>query len=168
MVNNTVLAAGVAIVALGGLAFVFAGGSSRADLRRASVQKSDEKANAAVADRAAKKKQISDSLKDLEKKSKRKGPDLATRIAQAGLPIDKRQFLMISAAVAVVIAGFVLFKSGSPTLAGLVGVMAALGLPNLALSRLRMRRINKFIDIFPNALDIIVRGVRPACRSGTR
>jgi tight adherence protein B len=160
MVNNTVLAAGVAIVALGGLAFVFAGGSSRADLRRASVQKSDEKANAAVADRAAKKKQISDSLKDLEKKSKRKGPDLATRIAQAGLPIDKRQFLMISAAVAVVIAGFVLFKSGSPTLAGLVGVMAALGLPNLTLSRLRMRRINKFIDIFPNALDIIVRGVK--------
>jgi tight adherence protein B len=155
-----VLAAGLAIFALGGLAFVFAGGSSRADLRRASVQKSDDKANAVVADRAAKKKQISDSLKDLEKKSKRKGPDLATRIAQAGLPIDKRQFLMISAAVAVVIAGFVLFKSGSLALAGLVGVMAALGLPNLALSRLRMRRINKFIDIFPNALDIIVRGVK--------
>ncbi len=160
MVNHTVLAAGLAIVALGGLAFVFAGGSSRADARRASVQKSDEKANAVVADRAAKKKQISDSLKDLEKKSKRKGPDLATRIAQAGLPIDKRQFLMISAAVAVVIAGFVLVKSGSLALAGLVGVMAALGLPNLVLSRLRMRRINKFIDIFPNALDIIVRGVK--------
>jgi len=160
MLNHMVLAAGLAIFALGGLAFVFTGGSSRADLRRASVQKSDEKANAVVADRAAKKKQISDSLKDLEKKSKRKGPDLATRIAQAGLPIDKRQFLMISAAVAVVIAGFVLFKSGSPALAGLVGVMAALGLPNLALSRLRLRRINKFIDIFPNALDIIVRGVK--------
>ncbi len=160
MVNHTVLAAGVAIFALGGVAFVFAGGNSRADLRRASVQKSDEKANAVVADRAAKKKQISDSLKDLEKKSKRKGPDLATRIAQAGLPIDKRQFLMISAAVAVVIAGFVLVKSGSLALAGLVGVMAALGLPNLVLSRLRMRRINKFIDIFPNALDIIVRGVK--------
>ena len=160
MLNHVVLAAGLAIFALGGLAFVFTGGSSRADVRRASVQKSDDKANAVVADRAAKKKQISDSLKDLEKKSKRKGPDLATRIAQAGLPIDKRQFLMISAAVAVVIAGFVLFKSGSLALAGLVGVMAALGLPNLALSRLRMRRINKFIDIFPNALDIIVRGVK--------
>jgi len=160
MSNHMVLAAGLAIFALGGLAFVFAGGSSRADLRRASVQKSDDKANAVVADRAAKKKQISDSLKDLEKKSKRKGPDLATRIAQAGLPIDKRQFLMISAAVAVVVAVFVFIKSSSLPLAGLVGVMAALGLPNLALSRLRMRRINKFIDIFPNALDIIVRGVK--------
>jgi tight adherence protein B len=28
------------------------------------------------------------------------------------------------------------------------------------LSRLRNRRINKFVDIFPNALDIIVRGVK--------
>ena len=38
--------------------------------------------------------------------------------------------------------------------------MAALGLPNLVLARLRTRRINKFVDIFPNALDIIVRGVK--------
>jgi tight adherence protein B len=160
MVSNTVLAAGLAIFALGGVAFVFVGGSSRADQRRALVQKSDEKANVAVADRAAKKKQISDSLKDLEKKSQRKGPDLAARIAQAGLPIDKRQFLMISAGVAVAIAGFIYVKSGSLPLAGLFGVMAALGLPNLVLSRLRMRRINKFVDLFPNALDIIVRGVK--------
>lgn len=160
MVNNTVLAAGLAIFALGGLAFVFAGGATRADVRRASVQKSDEKATAAIADRAANKKKISDSLKDLEKKSKRKGPDLATRIAQAGLPIDKRQFLMISAGVAVAFTVLVYFKSGSLPLAGLVGLMAALGLPNLVLSRLRMRRINKFVDIFPNALDIIVRGVK--------
>ena len=160
MMNHTILAAGLAIFALGGLAFVFAGGNSRADVRRASVQKSDEKANAAVADRAASKKKISESLKDLEKKSKRKGPDLAARIAQAGLPIDKRQFLIISAVVAVAVTALVFIKSGSLPLAGLVGLMAALGLPNLVLSRLRMRRINKFVDIFPNALDIIVRGVK--------
>jgi len=160
MINNTVLAAGLAIAALGGLAFVFAGGSDRADARRASVQKSDPKANAVAVDRAAKKKQISDSLKDLEKKSQRKGADLATRIEQAGLPIDKRQFYMISAGVALVIAVAVFIKSGSLPLAGLCGLMAALGLPTFVLSRLRNRRINKFVDIFPNALDIIVRGVK--------
>ena len=58
------------------------------------------------------------------------------------------------------IAGFAYLKSGSPALAGLFGVMTALGLPNLVLSRLRKRRINKFVDLFPNALDIIVRGVK--------
>jgi tight adherence protein B len=159
MVNNVVLAAGLAIVSLGGLAFVFAGGNSRAEGRRASVAKPEQKVNVA-ADRAAKKKQISDSLKDLEKKSQRKGPDLATRIQQAGLPIDRRQFIMISAASGVLVAGFIFIKSGSPLMAGLFGVMAGLGLPTLVLARLRSRRINKFVDIFPNALDIIVRGVR--------
>ena len=160
MVNNTILAAGLAIFALGGLAFVL---RRRQFARRAATRLGAEvrgEGQRRRADRAAKKKQISDSLKDLEKKSKRKGPDLAARIAQAGLPIDKRQFLLISAAVAVAIAGLVYIKSGSPPLAGLVGVMAALGLPNLVLSRLRKRRINKFVDIFPNALDIIVRGVK--------
>ena len=67
---------------------------------------------------------------------------------------------MISAGVAVAIAGLIYLKSGSAPLAGLFGVMAAFGLPNLVLSQLRMRRINKFVDLFPNALDIIVRGVK--------
>jgi len=162
MVNHMVLAAGLAIAAAGGLAFVFTGSESRAEVRRAAVGKSETgKANAAAAaDRVAKKKQISDSLKDLEKKSQRKGIDLAKRIEQAGLPISKQQFLIISAVVALAIAFVVFLKSGSAPLAGLVGVMTALGLPNLVLSRLRNRRINKFVDIFPNALDVIVRGVK--------
>ena len=41
-----------------------------------------------------------------------------------------------------------------------VAVISALGLPNLVLARLRMRRINKFVLKFPNAIDIIVRGVK--------
>jgi tight adherence protein B len=159
MINNTVLAAGLAIVSLGGLAFVFVGGNSRADSRRALVAKPEQKVNVA-ADRAAKKKLMSDSLKDLEKKSQRKGPDLAGRIEQAGLPINARQFIMISAGAGVAVAGFIFIKSESFLMAGLFGVMAGLGLPNLVLSRLRSRRINKFINIFPNALDIIVRGVK--------
>lgn len=161
MINHTVLAAGLAILGVGALAFVFLGGDSRTDQRRALVAKPEaSKANTTVADRAAKKKQITENLKDLEKNAKRKGVNLATRIEQAGLPIDKRQFLMISAAVAVAIAFAVFIKSGSLPLAGLFGVMAALGLPNLVLSRLRTRRINKFVSLFPNALDIIVRGVK--------
>jgi tight adherence protein B len=159
MVNNTILAAGLAILAFGGLAFVFTGGNSRVDQRRASLQKTETKTSAAV-DRAAKKKQISDSLKDLEKNSKRKGPDLSARISQAGLAIDKRQFLMISAGLGVAVAALIFIKFDSPVIGLLFGVMAALGLPNLVLSRMRKRRINKFVDIFPNALDIIVRGVK--------
>jgi len=161
MVNNMVLAAGLAIFGLGALAFVFVSGDSRTDQRRALVAKPDAgKTNTAVADRAAKKKQITENLKDIERKSQRKGVSLATRIEQAGLPINKRQFLLISAATAVAIAFVVFLRSGSLPLAGLFGLMAGLGLPNFVLARLRARRINKFVNLFPNALDIIVRGVK--------
>src|ERR1700678_2704888 len=103
MVNNTLLAAGLAIISMGGLAFVFSGGNSRAEGRRALVAKPEQKVNVA-ADRAAKKKQMSDSLKNLEKKSQRKGPDLAGRIEKAGLPINARQFIMISVGAGVAAA----------------------------------------------------------------
>ena len=160
MVNNMVLAAGCVILACGGLAFALAGGDSRAEKRRAAVKKPEAKANVATIDRAAKKKQIAENIKDLEKKAKRKGPDLQTRIEQAGLSIPRRQFLIVFAAIAVALGGLVYVKSGSALVAALVVAMSGLGLPNLVLARLRARRINKFVAIFPNALDIIVRGIR--------
>ena len=160
MVNNMVLAAGCVILACGGLAFALAGGNSRADKRRASLKKAETKASAATVDRAAKKRQIAENIKDLEKKSRRKGADLQTRIEQAGLSIPRRQFMIIFAAIALALGGLVYFKSGSLLLAALVVAMSGLGLPNLVLTRLRARRIDKFVAIFPNALDIIVRGVK--------
>ncbi len=162
MVNNTMLAAGCAILAFAGLAFAFVGGDSRAEKRRAAVKKTEPKTNAAAGavDRAAKKKQIAENIRDLEKKSKRKGPDLQGRIEQAGLAISRQQFMIMFAAIAVVLGGLVYLKSRSPLVAVLVVAMSALGLPNFVLARLRARRINKFVTILPNALDIIVRGVK--------
>jgi tight adherence protein B len=158
MVNNLVLAAGCVIVACGGLAFAFVGGDSRAGKRRAALKKVDAKAGAV--DKATKKKQIADNIKDLEKKSKRTRANLQTRIEQGGLSMSSRQFIMLFAVVAVALGGLTYFKSGSALLAALVAAIAGLGLPNLVLARLRARRINKFVAIFPNALDIIVRGVK--------
>ena len=160
MVNNLVLAAGCAILACGGLAFVFVGGDSRAGKRRASLRKAEAKPGVGSPDKTAKKKQIAENIKELEKKSQRKRPDLQTRIEQAGLSISHQQFIMVFAAVSVALAGLVYIKSESPLLAGLVAAICALGLPNLVLARLRARRIAKFVAIFPNALDIIVRGVK--------
>jgi len=160
MVNNIVLAAGCVIFACGGLAFAFAGGDSRAAKRRASVKKSDTKETTSALDRSAKKKQISENIRDLEKKSRRKGANLQTRIEQAGLALSRQQFLLLFAGIAVVLGALTFIKSGSPLMAVLVLAMSGLGLPNLTLARLRARRIKKFVDLFPNALDIIVRGVK--------
>src|ERR1700722_7048984 len=72
MVNNIFLLAGSFALAMGGLAFVVLGGDSRADQRRMAIAKTDTKARATTIDRAAKKKQITESLRELEKNSKRK------------------------------------------------------------------------------------------------
>jgi tight adherence protein B len=145
---------------MGGLAFVFLGGDSRADQRRMAIAKTDVKARATTIDRAAKKKQIAESLMELEKNSKRKRVDMQTRIEQAGLSIKRQQYLLIFVVAGLALGLLSYVKWGSPVVAGLVAVIVIVGMPNFILARLRARRIKKFIDVFPTALDIIVRGVR--------
>ena len=86
---------------------------------------------------------------------------LAVRIAQAGLTWSKRQFFIISAAI-----GVGLFRARharrrracwSPPRSAFAG---AFGVPRWLLSFLKKRRETKFLNAFPDAVDIIVRGVK--------
>ena len=160
MINPIVIAGRLAI-GLGALAFVFVGGDLRADKRRAAVARSDVKAlgASAVVDRTARKKQIAERLREIEKKGRQRR-NLSARIEQAGLSITKQQFLVGSALFGAFLAVIAFIESKSPLLALLVGVIGMAGLPQLALARLRIRRINKFIANFPTAIDIIVRGIK--------
>src|SRR5271168_3300551 len=141
MVDNIFLLAGSVAVAMGGLAFVVLGGDTRADQRRMAIAKTDVKARATTIDRAAKKRQITESLLELEKNSKRKRVDLQTRIEQAGLTIRRQQYLLIFVVIGLVLGGLAYWKSRSPVVAALVAAIVVVGLPNFVLARLRARRI---------------------------
>ncbi len=158
---NPMIVAGCLATGFGGLAFVIFAGESRAEKRRAAVARSDAKALGAsgLADKAARKKQIAEGIRDLEKKGKKR-VSLATRIEQAGLPITARQYLIGSGVLGLSLGLFAYVESTSPLLTVLIGVMATIGLPQLTLARLRIRRINRFIANFPTAIDIIVRGIK--------
>src|SRR5271155_5174116 len=158
---NPIAVAGCLAIGFGGLAFAFVGGDSRADKRRAAVARSDAKAMNASAnvDRAARKKQIADGLRDIERKGKQR-VSLATRIDQAGLSITTQQYWIGSLLFGLFLSAFTYIESKSALLALLVGVTGAVGAPQLTLARLRIRRINKFIANFPTAIDIIVRGIK--------
>jgi tight adherence protein B len=159
---NPIAVAGCLAIGLGGLAFVLVGGDSRSDKRRAALVRTDSKAvNASASvDRTARKKQIADGLRDIEMKAKRRRVNLATRIEQAGLPITKQQYWMFSVILGLTCSALAYLQSRSLLLTLLVVVTATVGLPQLALARLRVRRINKFISNFPTAIDIIVRGIK--------
>jgi len=158
---NPIAVAGLLAIGLGGLAFAFVSGDTRADKRRAAVARSDPKAMTATAsvDRAARKKQIAEGLRDIEMKGRRR-INLANRIEQAGLSITKQQYWIGSAVLGLVCSALAYIQSRSLVFTALVAVTAAVGLPQLTLARLRIRRINKFVANFPTAIDIIVRGIK--------
>jgi len=158
MINPLFLAGGGAAV-LVALALALVPGDSRAAKRRAAVKRPAGRASAASqADKLLRRKQIADGLRDLEKARRR--VTLRNRIEQAGLTLTPTQFYLASLATGLIAGLAVWVKSGNPIFAGLVAVIAAVGLPQFALKWLRARRIAKFIDGFPNAIDVVVRGVK--------
>jgi tight adherence protein B len=158
--NIPLLLALLIALAVGGLAMAFLGGDDNATKRRAALSKPGRKAVDAIGDRAAKKKQIAESLAHIDRKAKNRRVDLQTRIEQAGWTIRKGPFMLIFVAIAVALGALTFWKSGNPIVAGLMAISLGFGMPNLVLARMKTRRIKKFIDNLPAALDIIVRGVR--------
>jgi tight adherence protein B len=161
VVSHPILLAALVALALGGLAFVFVSGDSRAAKRQAALQTGAVKTNKdSLIEKTARKKQISDSLKELEKKTTRRRQTLDTRLQQAGLHISRRQYMIVSAISGVVVAFVAFMATRSLYIAAPAIVIGLFGLPTLILAQMRRRRISRFVGEFPNAIDIIVRGVK--------
>jgi tight adherence protein B len=156
----------LAAAAVGGVAWVFLypllSGERQAEQRMQSVAKPERVAKAAT--RAAPKlrrDQLEETLKELEsRRKKQKNPPLSIRIEQAGLSWSKQQF-MIGSGVLAVLAFVIVFGVGGGLLAAAgIAFGAGVGLPRWLLSFLKKRRHDKFLQNFPDAVDIIVRGIK--------
>jgi len=158
---NPIVISGALALALGGVAFAFLSGQSRAEKRRAAVAATARRTKESndQAEKTARRKQIADGLRELEKKNRRR-LGLEARLEQAGLKISRRQFIVMSMTFGFLLAAITNFETKSPLLAFFVAVIGVGGLPRLLLTRLRTRRINRFVENFPNAIDVIVRGVK--------
>jgi tight adherence protein B len=154
-------------LAIGGVAWVFVypllSGERKTERRMASVARTEPAATRSQSRVAQKsrREQVEGTLKELEERQKKaKRPPLNVRIAQAGLTISKRKFMMIAAAlgfvafVAVFIGGFGLLPAAA------AGFAAGFGAPLWALSYLKKRRENRFLEALPDAVDVIVRGIK--------
>jgi tight adherence protein B len=155
----------LATAAMGGVVWVFLypilSGERHAEKRVANVAKAEPIARVARGQPKSRRDSIEATLKEFEERHKHNArPPLAVRIARAGLSWSKQQFLMISAGIGAVMFMGGLFVDGGIYLAATLGFVGGLGLPRWLLSFLRKRRENKFLDAFPDAVDIIVRGVK--------
>lgn len=85
---------------------------------------------------------------------------LRKRLEQTGKSITLSKYMMASAGLALFVMVAAMVK-GAPLLLGLlVGLFVGIGLPHWVIGFLIKRRINKFTANFPDAIELMVRGLR--------
>jgi tight adherence protein B len=157
----------LAAVAIGGAAWVFIypalSGERHAERRKETVTKTSSATPMRVARGQIKsrREQVEGTLKELDaRQAARKSLPLQIRIAQAGLSWSKQTFYLISIALGA--AAFLLFMVVDAGLwaALAVAFAAGFGVPMWLLKHLKKRREKQFLAAFPDAVDLIVRGIK--------
>src|SRR3546814_6239530 len=86
--------------------------------------------------------------------------NLYKRIRMTGKQWTLRQYAGASAALVVIVTLFLLLRGFSPLLAIFLGLFVGLGLPHKVIGFLINKRITRFTVNFPDALELLVRGLR--------
>ena len=162
---NMMAVAFLAAIAVGGVAYVFLypilSGERQAEKRRESVAHTAPAARAVRGQQRSRRDLVETSLKEFEERHNKKAKlSLNTRIAQAGLSWSQRQFILISAAIGLGLLLIAVVVGPGLVPAVAIAFAGAFGVPRWLLSYLKKRREQRFLDGFPDAVDIIVRGVK--------
>lgn len=162
----------LAACAVGALVFVFAYPYFSADRQK------EVRARALTEDRgrllakqtageqaANRRKQVADSLKEIERRQKAaEKASLRVRLDRAGLKITTKVYWLMSVVCGLALAAMVswtLPSSGSKQLVVLAAaIVGTFGVPRWIVSKLTKRRQAKFLAELPNAIDLVVRGVK--------
>ena len=156
----------LAATAIGGLAWGFIypmlSGERKAESRRASIARNDAPARQVEKTQRSRREQVEGSLKELDaRRKKEKSIPLSTRLAQAGLGTwTTQKFWIVSGVMGAV--GFVIafFVGHNPLAAVAMAFATGLGLPRWLLGYLKKRRETAFLKALPDAVDVIVRGIK--------
>jgi len=156
----------LAFIAIGGAGYALVGGESSQTkgLKRMQAATSpaakSERSRTPQDAAANRRKQILQNLKAVEQQQRKKTVTLEGRLNQAGLNPNVRTFWIISGVLAIILSLGAFAVSHNPLIGLGVGFAGGLGLPRWVLGFLGKRRLKKFTADFPNATDIIVRGIK--------
>ena len=112
----------------------------------------------------ARKRSVEATLQEADERQKGEAqkaykPSLTTRLRQASLDWTPRKYYLICAATGVALFLALLGMVGTLPAAGLALIGGPL-LPHLHVGRKRKRRLERFRTLFPDAIDVIVRGIK--------
>lgn len=155
----------LAAIAIGGVAYVFIypilSGEKKTEQRVASVARAEPIARKSRGPQKSRRDTIEHTLKEFEERNrKQKSPPLAVRITQAGLSWSKQTFFIVSGAIGVGMFLLGMLANAGPLPAAGLGFAGAFGIPRWLLGYLKKRREQKFLNGFPDAVDVIVRGIK--------
>lgn len=143
-------------------------GGTKSDKRLEAIAVSKRKPTERIAgaDDNRRKRTVEDTLKEMEAAQKAKArrsqkPTLAARMRQAGLGWSKKIYYVVCLAVGFGVFVFALLFLRFGLLPSLgFGASGGLLLPHMFVNFKRKRRFKRFSNEFPNAVDVIVRGVK--------
>jgi tight adherence protein B len=156
----------LAAVAMGGVVWVFVypflSGERHAEKRMETVARTGSvPARATRNPTKTRREQVEGTLKELEQRSvKAKSVPLSVKIAQAGLTWSKQRFFITAGLLGLFGFLAVMLIDGGLLAALGIGFAMGCGMPMWLLKFLKKRREAKFLHGFPDAVDIIVRGIK--------
>ncbi len=173
MDQTTLIIIGVALLAavcIGAVGFAFAGSNdTKSNQRMARVangksrgRSGDGKEDAQADNSGPRRKQVQETLKEIEAKQKAEKEKLTIRLRlqRAGLQITPRTFYIASTVTGMFVA-VIISLSGLPIgAAALGGFAGGFGVPRWFVNFKTKRRQAAFVEEFANSLDVIVRGVK--------
>jgi tight adherence protein B len=163
-----ILAGVLGFITIAGLGFVFAGGdnASSKTAKRAQLIAGGERQTAATRAKAvantpeARRKAILKTLKEQDQQKKKASLTIAARLRAAGLGDNPRNFWIISGVIGLVTGLALLLLRQMPLIALGAAFAAGFGLPRWVVGMMATARTKKFTAAFPDAIDIIVRGIK--------
>ena len=162
-----ILAGVLGFITIAGLGFVFAGGDSgssktvkRAQLIAGGERQTAARAKAVANTPDARRKAILKTLKEQDQQKKKASLTVAARLRAAGLGDNPRNFWIISGVIGLVTGLVFLLLRQMPLIALGAAFAAGFGLPRWAVGMMATARTKKFTAAFPDAIDIIVRGIK--------
>lgn len=165
MTASTLAVVGLSMLAAGCLAYVLLypllSGEARVEKRQKAFVGEGPELVRTRRNVASRREQVAQTLKEVERREKaRHRVTIEGRIIQAGLTWTKRRFFLISA-VAGAATGLLAWLATDNLYAGLGGLfVGGLGLPRWYLGFRKKRRLKRFTNELPTAIDVIVRGIR--------
>jgi tight adherence protein B len=162
----------LAVLAVGGVLtavlYPRLAGGSRSDKRLEAIGATKQKAAAErlAAEDGRRRRSVEDTLREIEEAQKAKArksqkPTLVTRMRQAGLGWTKKTYYLMCVMAAFASFGFSLAVLGFGLIPSVgFAVSGGVLLPHFYVNWKRKRRLKAFTNEFPNAVDVIVRGVK--------